>query len=262
MRNEKMDCLNSAAPSDEELLHYALEGEELSTEARAHLEQCETCQRRLASYQQANTFLLTHLYRSQCPSGTQLSFYCIDALPSDDRLHIANHLLDCPLCAAEVAATRQFMREVPVLESVPSFAFSAREAVRRIFAVLVKQQAQLVVRGETTESAWPRQYRADGLDLSLHLSRGSSGNYMLLGILTSIDRDENVDAFEGTAAELYPAPGPFAMEGEPVAAPLVSTEVDDLGNIVFSNVRVGEYVMVLRLPGREVVINGLGIEHK
>jgi len=36
--------------------------------------------------------------------------------------------------------------------------------------------------------------------------------------------------------------------------------VDDLGNIVFSRVPLGEYIMVVHLPGQEVIIEGIGIE--
>ena len=255
-----MNCLDAVAPSDKELLNFALDAGELPTQAKEHLEHCETCQRRLARYQQANNYLVSHLYRSQCPSGTKLSFYCVGGLSADERMHIAQHLLECPLCAAEVADTRRFMQQVPVFEPVSPV--SPRQIVRRIFASLVRQQAQLVVRGETPSSAWPRQYRAESLDLSLHLSRGSRGNYMLLGILTSANADENVDAFEGAATELYTAPGPLVGEGNKESeTPVLSTEVDDLGNIVFSDVPVGEYVMVLRLPNREVVVEGLTIDH-
>jgi hypothetical protein len=257
---EKMDCLDAVAPSDEELLDFALDAGELPPEQKEHLEHCETCQRRLARYQQANNYLVSHLYRSQCPSGTKLSFYCAGGLAAHERMQIAQHLLDCPLCAEEVADTRRFMQQVPVFE--PISPFSPRQVVRRIFATLVRQQAQLVVRGETPSSAWPRQYRAESLDLSLHLSRGSRGNYMLLGILTSANAHETIDAFEGACTELYTTPGPFIGEGNKESEkPVLTTEVDDLGNIVFSDVPVGEYVMVLRLANREVVVEGLTIDH-
>jgi hypothetical protein len=36
--------------------------------------------------------------------------------------------------------------------------------------------------------------------------------------------------------------------------------VDDLGNIVFKPVPAGEYVMIVHLPGRELVVEGLTIE--
>ena len=104
-----MDCLNPTAPDDEEPLQFALDGEALSAEASRHLEQCTSCQQRLASYKNIHTSLVSRLYRSQCPDGTKLSLYCADLLPPGERLSIANHLLDCPLCAAEAADARQFL---------------------------------------------------------------------------------------------------------------------------------------------------------
>src|SRR5437764_13926266 len=106
-----MDCLHAMAPNDEDLLAYTLDGETLTEPRPAHLEQCEICQQRHARYKQVNASLLAHAYRSLCPSGTQLSFYCADLLPASEKTHIAAHILDCPLCTAAVAETRRFMRE-------------------------------------------------------------------------------------------------------------------------------------------------------
>lgn len=263
-----MDCTDSIAPNDEELLRFALDGAALSEDAQNHLARCETCKRRLASYQQANTFLLSHLYRSDCPSATELSMYCAqyDFLPEERRIQLANHILDCPLCAAEAEESRKFLSEQDIPLPVP--AFSPRAIVRRIFATRVpRPQTQLVVRGEAAQGAWPRQYKAESIDLSLHLSRTSSGECMLLGILTSTNPSESVEALEGIAAELYNAPGPITTSGANGSAgkttpitPLLSTRVDDLGNMVFKPIPVGEYVMVVYLPGRELVVEGLTIE--
>ncbi len=255
-----MDCLNSIAPTDEELISLALDGETLPEEANNHLEQCETCKLRLARYEQANAYLVSRLYRSQCPSGEQLSLYSADLLPADQRMSIANHVLDCPLCAAEVAETRSFLQAQDI--EFPSASFSPRTLVRRIFATrVIRPHPQFAVRGEASEAAWPRQYKAEAVDLSLHLSRTSSGEHMLLGILTSVDPAENVDALEGVLAELYTAPWPLNANGDkPATPPLLRTHVDDLGNIVFKPVPPGEYVMVIYLPNREMVIEGLTIE--
>jgi len=261
-----MDCLHSMAPNDEELLNFALDGEALPEPEREHLEECEICQERLASYKQVNSHLISQVYRSLCPSGTQLSFYCADLLPADERRHIAAHILDCPLCAAEVADTRRFITDVRIDDlELPEPIFSPRAAVRRIFANLVRQQAQLVIRNggsaNTAGKGWPRQYRADSIDLSLHLTRASNGAYMLLGILTSVDSAESVDAFEGAKAEIYPAPFAGNTGEGKVATALRQTMVDDLGNIVFSGVPVGDYTLIIYLPGQEVVIEGVNIEH-
>lgn len=255
-----MDCSNSIAPSDEELISFALDGEALPEETRKHLEQCETCKQRLARYEQANMYLVSHLYRSQCPTGEQLSFYCADLLPEDERVSVANHVLDCPLCAKEVAETRSFLQVQDI--ELPSPSFSPRGLVHRIFATRVSRpQLQFALRGDASETAWPRQYKAESVDLSLHLSRTSSGEHMLLGILTSTNPAESVEALEGVPAELYAAPWPPNVNGDkPGSAPLLHTQVDDLGNIVFKPVPAGEYVMVVYLPGRELVIDGLTIE--
>jgi hypothetical protein len=255
-----MDCLNSIAPTDEELISFALDGESLHEEAHIHLEQCETCKLRLARYEEANAYLVSRLYRSQCPSGEQLSLYCADLLPADQRMSIANHVLDCPLCAAEVAETRSFLQVQDI--ELPISSFSPGALVRRIFATrVIRPQPQFAVRGDATEAAWPRQYKAESIAISFHLSRTSSGEHMLLGILTSVDPAESVEALEGVPAELYTAPRPLAANGDkPTATLLLHTQVDDLGNIVFKPISPGEYVMIVYLPDRELVIDGLMIE--
>src|SRR5205085_9771946 len=108
----KMDCSHPMAPEDEELLQLALDGEALTEEAGRHLKQCETCRRRLAEYKDVNASLVSHLYRSLCPSGSKLSLYCASLLPQDEQAGIASHLQVCPLCAEEVALTRRFLAEI------------------------------------------------------------------------------------------------------------------------------------------------------
>ena len=84
---------------------------------------------------------------------------------------------------------------------------------------------------------------------------------MLLGIMTSTDPDGSVDSFEGVPVELYTAPGPLAASGEESAAPpLLRTQGDDLGHIVFKPVPAGQFVIVVYLPNRELVIEDLSIE--
>ena len=255
-----MDCLHSMAPNDEELLSFALDDEPLPREAKGHLEQCTICQERLARYRDTHTFLVSHLYRHSCPDATQLSFYCTDLLPPDEKMHIARHILECPLCAAEVAETRRFLADDLLPRPMP---VSLPAKVRRIFATLVKQQAQLVLRGEPSSTGWPRQYRADSVDLSLHLSRSSSGDYLLLGIMTSTDPEEDVEVFTGVQANLYETATFEAQREDEISSvltvPLLSAEVDDIGNLIFNAVPPGEYVLMLCLPDTEVVIEHLNI---
>jgi hypothetical protein len=259
-----MDCFLENAPTDEELIAVALDDEVLSQEARHHLEQCSVCQQKVAHYRQTNASLVARLYRTQCPSSTELSFYSVsgggdgETLSPERRQQIARHVMDCPLCMVEVVETRRFMAQ-PIEFPVP--AFSPRALVRRIFATPVKRQQLFVVRGDAQDTVWPRQYKAEAVALSLHLSRTSNGEHVLLGILTSSDPAEDVDALEGVLAELHKAPFSVASNGTiPKTLPFLQTRVDDMGNIVFKPVPAGTYTMVISLPGREMIIDGLSIE--
>lgn len=97
--------------NEEHLLQHALDGDVLSAEDKHHLAQCPTCQKHLAEYTKVNMFLLSLLYRRQCPSGTKLSYYCGGLLPTHEMDTIAAHLGVCPLCAAEAETSRRFLTE-------------------------------------------------------------------------------------------------------------------------------------------------------
>jgi hypothetical protein len=258
-----MDSLHFMALSDEDLSSFVLDEEPLSSEVREHLEQCAICQQRLARYKQLHASLVSRLYRSQCPSSTQLSLYCAGLLAADEQMEIAAHLLLCPLCADEAADTRHFLA---IVEPLPAPTISLRDTARRIVATLVGPQMRLVRRGSATVATWPRQYQAESINLSLYLSRTSNREYTLLVIITSIDSAETAKAFAGLAAELYSAPDSIALgeeddkEGKQAETPPVRAEVDDVGNAVFSGIPVGKYTLVVHLPERELVIEDLVIE--
>jgi len=263
-----MDCLHSMAPDDEQLISYALDGDPLPAREKEHLEQCTVCQRRLARYKDANQFLLAQLYRSQCPTATKLSFYCAGLLPADEVMSIAQHLEQCPLCAQEAADTRRIFAN---FDPVSEVAWTPLGEIRRIIASLVPWKPQLVTRDAAAEDVrtWPRQYRADAINISLHLSRASNGETMLLGLLTSANSEESIDAFEGANVELYSSSSPEPRPNgnghshgsltDYKAKPILSTIIDDLGNIVFKSIPAGEYTMIIYLPDSEVVIEALNI---
>ena len=249
-----VNCPDILAPSNEDLLSIVYEEGTLSVQEQAHFDQCPICQQRLAEYSKINTALLKHLYRLQCPDAMRLSTYCLGILPAEERTRIASHLLDCLACTDEVAKLRQWQR---AFEPFPP---GQGSSLRSIFATLVVQQAKLVLRNDTGPANWPRQYRADALDLSLHLSRQASGETMLLGILTSSDPTQSVETLEGLAVELYIAPGPLNMPNSDTVQPLLATQIDDLGNLLLEPVPAGEYILIIRLSDKEVVIEDLKIE--
>ncbi len=260
-----MDCLHSMAPNDEELLSYALDDESLLPEVRAHLGECVNCQQRLVDYKDLNTLLISRLYRSECPSAMDLNFFCEQLLPSNKMRRIDRHLRQCPLCATEVTDIQQMLvtfglslGPVPLCTTPPMH--------QRIVASLILMHSPVVTRNEAPARLWPRHYRADSINISLHLSHGSKGEIILLGLLTRDAPDASVDAFEGALAELYEAVHPVKGQDEPMAnnksmeQPILSTLVDDLGNLVFKDVPAGAYLMIVHLPDVELVIEGLTIE--
>ena len=88
------------------------------------------------------------------------------------------------------------------------------------------------------------------------------GENVLIGVLTSAEADEDVTALTGIPAEFHAAPWPGeTFSGQTGYLPLSCTHIDDMGNIVFKSVPVGEYFMAIHLPGREMIVEGLIIEN-
>jgi hypothetical protein len=254
------------APKDEELLRHALDDESLPWGVEQHLEQCSICRQRLARYKHIETFLTAKLYRSQCPDATKLNFYCAGLMPPDERVDIAKHIAYCPLCADEVADIQYVLKDFVAFSETASPS-SLLPTIRRIIASLVPWQPQLVMRGDVASSSWPRQYRAESLNISLHLSRASSGETLLLGLFTSVNPNESIEVFDGVLVDLYHTSDALMDMGEDdsedakLIVPVMSSQVDDLGNLVFKAVPMGKYVMIVRLPDTELVINDLAIAH-
>lgn len=248
-------CPDTLAPTNEQLLGLMYEEETLSAQKQTHLDACAICQQRLDTYTSMQHTLLAKLERSLCPSALRLNYYCLDMTSPQERMRIASHLLDCPRCADEVVEIRRLQA---VFEPFPPAAPSLSGTVRRLFATLVVQQARPVTRSSAPSEGWPRQYQADALSLSLHLSRQAGGEIMLLGILTSTDPQLTVDAFDGVPVDLYSG---ATLVQTTRQEPLLTTRVDDIGNLLLAPIPTGTYTLIVRLPGREVVIEDLAVAH-
>lgn len=250
-----LHCPDTLAPSNEALLSLVYDEGMLSAQEQAHFDTCPICQQRLDTYADMTHALTSRLHRRLCPSAVRLNYYCLNMVPAEEHTRIASHLLDCPRCADEVAEIRRFQA---AFEPFPEAISSLSETIRRIFATLVVQRAQPVTRASVPSEEWPRQYQAEALSLSLHLSRQADGGLMLLGILTSSDPAQTVDAFDGVTVDLYSG----ATFAETVKQePVLTARVDDIGNLLLTPIPAGSYTLILRLPGQEVVIENLAIPH-
>ena len=277
---DSMDASNASSPIDEELLRYALDGDPLSDEAKTYVGQNQATQRRLTQLMRVHSALTETLYRSQCPPAHRLAEYCAplsyNLFSPEERTGLAQHISTCPLCTAEVTAIRHELAtnntfaEEQFAQSVPSVLAVPQGLMRRLVAVLQPARPHLVTRNgnmsganSVSASGWPRHYKAETLDLSLHLSHNSNGELMLLGLFTSSDPDESIDAFDGSHAELFDAANTQQSREQILAqSPLLHTAVDDLGNLVFKSVPAGTYTLLVHLPERELVIEGIDVNRE
>lgn len=267
-----IDCQNSMAPKDEDLLRHTLDEEPLPVATKVHLDQCALCQQRLATYIRTNSVLLIQLYRSQCPTVAELGNYCCGLLPADDEVRITRHVKLCPLCAEEATDTYRMLHS----EMIPDVDTGCAPdiALQCVKASLVPRQAQQAPHDEmevSRELSWPRQYRADEFNLSLHLSYECKGNTTLSGLITCANSDAHMKSFNGAKVELYRTSTPMQMisglqkDGQDarqvmlIEEPLLSTYIDDSGSIVFKAVSPGMYAMIVYLPEMEMVVEGLTI---
>lgn len=258
------------AISEESLMSVACGEKALSESEREHLEQCALCQQKLSLYRRTDALLGAKFYRFKCPSSVDLNYYCLGILSKEDRKRIEFHVLDCLSCADEIEEIRQSQAN---FELFPAPTFPAPEVMRRLIATyIVQSHAQpvlreggpLVLRDEAHQNRWPRQYHADSIDLSLHLSHTPDGDFMLIGIITSSTAKATASAFKGSEVSLYYAPGPLAVDSQnrETAAPLLSSEVDGGGNLILEPVPTGSFVMLMRLPELEVIIGEFTVDQE
>jgi hypothetical protein len=239
------------APGDDDILKYVFDEVPLSQEARTHIKQCSTCQQRLANYRDINNFLVSSLYRHQCPDSMQLSLYCAGEVTKEERGQITAHLRQCPLCAQEVADTRRFLADTELTDGPVD---TLEDTVHRIVAALLPPQPSLVVRNMAKATGWPRQYRAEAYSLLLDLSTDKQEKYTLIGTLTHLNDTISLDIFEGKEVELH-----LLAEDDQLYRPITSTQIDDMGSFVLHAIPAGTYRLLVNLNDCELEVDDLPI---
>jgi hypothetical protein len=179
------------------------------------------------------------LYRFDCPSPQQLGDYHLGLVSPEDRLSIAQHVLDCVECAAELRMLRTY------LVDEPRWSVGRATQVRRLLASLVdplawRPEPSLAgLRG--AEGAPAAIYRAE--DLSVSLMRGP-GERELSGLVA---RDVlGPEDLAGAEVHL------LAADGTRQVAPIGSA-----GDFAFAEVPLGKLDLELRLPDRVVIVPGV-----
>jgi anti-sigma factor RsiW len=235
-----MECFAPGTISDDDLLRYTLDPEDLSAEARQHFDECPACRARAADYRSVSTDLATRLHRWDCPTTLTLSEFAAGLLTGKERKQVEEHLKHCLHCSEEAAISREFL-------AAPTAAAPQRPLLK---ASLPKQQHVLeAYSGVRGENLWPHQYTIDGISLSLHLAPPSppGAGASLIGLISRLDT--SLATLDDIEVHLLPT----SMPDQPVpqAARI------KLNNFLFQHIPPGTYELLIALPEGNLLIKDI-----
>ena len=184
------------------------------------------------------------LYRITCPDSATLGNFHLGLLPDEAAAPITKHLTICPHCTQEIAQLEAFLAETAV-----SLQPSTAERIKVWIAKRLPTggassdglgSPAFALRGGDTG---PLMYEAGDAQLSLEVQDDPEhpGRKAILGLVLGIE----------TAA----------FEARLVKDDVVETAVslDDLGNFTLTNLRAGQYALILTGPDLEVHLPAIDI---
>jgi anti-sigma factor RsiW len=237
------------AVSPEDLIAY-LDGE-ASPDVAAHVRDCPECSAAAAEYARELRRLQGRLFRFECPPSHHLGEYELGVVSPEQRTAIAAHVVECPLCTAELRTLRDFLAG-DLVAGLADPAPGPVERLRRVVATVLAPRpagAYAGLRGAAADTG-TRTYQAG--DISISLSTAPVGRRGWLSLSGLIWR-ENVDGeVAGSAVAL------IGVEDDVrTAQPGQTTEMDELGNFTFDEVDPGAYRLEVTLGDQIVVIDDL-----
>lgn len=223
--------------TDEILLAY-LDGE-AQTDIVDQIENSPRYLKRLKELAQIHNQLLDRLYRHMCPDSTELGEYHLNLLSNKEARAIKRHVNECPHCAKELLDLERFLEQEDA-----SLVAGITEHVKVLVAQLVSgfqngladQTPAYALRGDDKGIL---VYEADGIRVNLDLQEiaGSTNHLRILGLITGLQAyGYNVALNQGGNT-------------------IFSTQVDEIGNFMFSKVPSGEYELVIRSPEVAIRMN-------
>jgi len=228
----------------------------------------ETVEPRLARLEVA---LQNALYRIVCPSPDRLRQFYWQQLVPDEAADIVLHCGECPLCARELAEIRQVVdadrpvltrqvgspmetiqqRTVRVLDAVSTASSEAigqiEQSVRLLIARFVEVgQPQLAYARLRGPGAKTLLYACDDGMVSVLFQPQPDGMTYLNGQMLPEE-----------VAPLYTS---FVLAGRDGEQPAHTGKIDAFGAFVAGPLSPGEYQLVLRATGTQVIISSLTVD--
>jgi len=227
-----MTCISPPEPEDRLLMAF-LDGE-ADPDTILHLEKCPYCRDRIASLAREQKLLTSQLFRSTCPSATELGEYHLHLLSSDRMLIISEHLRDCPYCTKEISQLGEFLSDLG-----PDPETNLVGHAKMLFAKLVAGGKASRPNGEPAyalrgDIEGPMTFEVSGVLVVIDMQETGDGKLNLFGQVAADQQDD------WTNATVL-----LSHEGHPEH----KTTVDDLGAFQFNDLPAG--TMDLRVEARD-----------
>jgi hypothetical protein len=228
MTNEALRCVAPSEISDDALLDHA-RGQGTS-HAAAHIQRCALCRADAQEYALLERGLHARLYRRTCPDTLTIGEYAIGMLPQEQLLSIADHLVECPHCAAE---SRDYTRFLSAPDDPPAER-GVLAAIRRLVArpLVAPDPVAAGLRGAGNGDSIT--YAAEDIHIFVSVQRATrGGGFVLAGMLQLEDADGASEA----EARLFA--GDHLLQSE---------RIDEFGSFMFNGISPGAYRIEVRLP--------------
>lgn len=240
-----MNCISSPAMEDWKLISY-IDGE-ADNSVVAHVAECEYCREKADRLQKLQVRMRAQFHRRACPSSMELGEYHLGLLPQQQKLILAQHLRQCPVCRREISQLAEFLRE-PTPQ--PDITRSVRVFVAKLISrggTTQEQTGSAIsasfagLRGEEDE---PFIYQSGNAKIVIDVQDDveQMGNKVLLGLVIGLESKEFVVQ--------------ISQEGQMIA----TTSVDKIGNFIISHLVPGNYQVDLKGQDVEIHIKSLSIE--
>ncbi len=217
-----------------------------------HIARCPQCMADLVSLRSQLPARPARESRAHCPPVEAIQAYALDQLKGAQKRSVEAHIKECLRCAAEVAASREFLVEpAPQRAGV---AAAAQEMIRRVLATLVpvSPEVNLALRDLSAwdEDAKVQVFAAEGVKVSLRKTadEAAHGTFLLNG---EISEDEAASPFIAISARLLRVADEMA-EAEPTVVAEVPIVADSF--FEFDHVPPGAYQIELLLSDRLIVV--------
>jgi hypothetical protein len=183
--------------------------------------------------------LRSALYRFDCPTPLAIGEYELKVSPAAHQVQVAQHVLSCDDCTAELRMLRTYLTTEAMLEAPRSVV----GRLTRVVARLISPPPGLNLAGVRGRDSQVQIVEAGDLLLTIGPgTRASPGLTSILGLFVG------GAPLEGRV-ELV-APGGARRE----------TTLDELGGFEFSELPVGTYVLQIELQDRLVVLDGFQVQ--